>query len=196
MSNTTKSVQWVTVADAVAQIGTSKRTLFRMIAAGKINTIHHGSKRLVEVRPVEASPTTEPVETRIGMLALTKSNEQLQTALTEARTTLRDAETRTARAHSTAMKWAAAAATLALVAGISGTSAAWQRESASSATSALNAAQRQQRQLAQELAQAQQATSEAREAFTAILAGWVVDSTSANTSATIGTMARIDCEGE
>ena len=196
MSNTTKSVQWVTVGEAVSQLGTSKRTLFRMIAAGKINTIHHGSKRLVEVRPVEASPTTEPVETRIGMLALTKSNDQLQQALGEARTALRDAETRTARAHSTAMRWAAAAATLALVAGISGTSAAWQRESASSATSALNAAQRQQRQLAQELAQAQQATSEARDGFNAILAGWALDSTSANTSATIGTVARIDCEGE
>ena len=196
MSNTTKSVQWVTVADAVSLLGTSKRTLFRMIAAGKINTINEGTKRLVEVRPVEASAEAEPVETRIGMLALTKSNEQLQTALTEARAVLRDAETRTARAHSTAMRWAAAAATLALVAGISGTSAAWQRESAISATSALNAAQRQQRQLAQELAQAQQATSEAREAFTAILAGWALDSTSANTSATIGTVARIDCEGE
>ena len=195
MSNTTKSVQWVTVADAVALLGTSKRTLFRMIAAGKINTINEGTKRLVEVRPVEASAEAEPVETRIGMLALTKSNDQLQQALGEARTALRDAETRTARAHSTAMRWAAAA-TLALVAGISGTTAAWQRESASSATSALNAAQRQQRQLAQELAQAQQATSEAREAFTAILAGWALDSTSANTSATIGTVARIDCEGE
>ena len=128
MSNTTKSVQWVTVADAVSQLGTSKRTLFRMIAAGKINTINEGTKRLVEVRPVEASAEAEPVETRIGMLALTKSNDQLQQALGEARTALRDAETRTARAHSTAMRWAAAAATLALVAGISGTSAAWQRE--------------------------------------------------------------------
>ena len=196
MSNTTKSVQWVTVADAVALLGTSKRTLFRMIAAGKINTIHHGSKRLVEVRPVEASAEAEPVETRIGMLALTKSNDQLQQALGEARTALRDAETRTARAHSTAMRWAAAAATLALAAGISGTSAAWQRESAISATSALNAAQRQQRQLAQELAQAQQSTSDARDGFNAILAGWAVDSTSANTSATLGTVARIDCEGE
>ena len=196
MSNTTKSVQWVTVADAVAQLGTSKRTLFRMIAAGKINTIHHGSKRLVEVRPVEASPTAEPVETRIGMLALTKSNEQLQTALSEARAVLRDAETRTARAHSTAMRWAAAAATLALAAGITGTTTAWQHERASSATSALDAAQRQQRQLAQELAQAKQATSDARDGFTAIIAGWVVDSTSANTSASIGTVARADCEGE
>jgi len=60
----------------------------------------------------------------------------------------------------------------------------------------LNAAQRQQRQLAQELAQAQQATSEARDGFNAILAGWALDSTSANTSATLGTVARIDCEGE
>ena len=196
MSNTTKSVQWVTVGEAVALLGTSKRTLFRMIAAGKINTINEGTKRLVEVRPVEASAEAEPVETRIGMLALTKSNDQLQQALGEARTALRDAETRTARAHSTAMRWAAAAATLALVAGISGTSAAWQRESAISATSALNAAQRQQRQLAQELAQAQQATSETREGFNAILAGWVLDSTSANHSATLGTVARIDCEGE
>jgi hypothetical protein len=136
------------------------------------------------------------VETRIGMLALTKSNDQLQQALSEARAVLRDAETRTARAHSTAMRWAAAAATLALVAGISGTSAAWQRESAISATSALNAAQRQQRQLAQELAQAQQATSEARDGFNAILAGWVLDSTSANTSASIGTVARAECEAE
>ena len=196
MSNTTKSVQWVTVADAVSLLGTSKRTLFRMIAAGKINTINEGTKRLVEVRPVEASAEAEPVETRIGMLALTKSNEQLQTALTEARAVLRDAETRTARAHSTAMRWAAAAATLALAAGITGTTTAWQHERANSATSALDAAQRQQRQLAQDLAQAQQATSEARDGFNAILAGWVVDSTSANTSATIGTMARIDCEGE
>ena len=196
MSNTTKSVQWVTVGEAVALIGTSRRSLYRMMKLGQVNSIQADGKRLVEVRPVEASPTAEPVETRIGMLALTKSNEQLQTALTEARAVLRDAETRTARAHSTAMRWAAAAATLALVAGISGTSIAWQRESASSATSALNAAQRQQRQLAQELAQAQQATSEVREAFTAILAGWVVDSTSANTSASIGTVARADCEGE
>ena len=196
MSNTTKSVQWVTVAEAVALLGTSRRSLYRMMKLGQVNSIQADGKRLVEVRPVEASPTAEPVETRIGMLALTKSNEQLQQALGEARAVLRDAETRTARAHSTAMRWAAAAATLALVAGISGTSAAWQRESAISATSALNAAQRQQRQLAQELAQAQQATSEAREAFTAILAGWVLDSTSANTSASIGTVARIDCEGE
>ena len=196
MSNTTKSVQWVTVGEAVALLGTSRRSLYRMIKVGQVNSIQADGKRLVEVRPVEASPTTEPVETRIGMLALTKSNEQLQTALTEARAVLRDAETRTARAHSTAMRWAAAAATLALAAGITGTTTAWQHERASSATSALDAAQRQQRQLAQDLAQAQQATSDARDGFTAILAGWVVDSTSANTSATIGTMARIDCEGE
>lgn len=196
MSNTTKSVQWVTVGEAVALLGTSRRSLYRMMKVGQVNSIQAEGKRLVEVRPVEASPTTEPVETRIGMLALTKSNDQLQQALGEARTALRDAETRTARAHSTAMRWAAAAATLALAAGITGTTTAWQHERASSATSALDAAQRQQRQLAQDLAQAQQATSEAREAFTAILAGWVVDSTSANTSASIGTVARADCEGE
>lgn len=196
MSNTTKSVQWVTVGEAVALLGTSRRSLYRMMKVGQVNSIQAEGKRLVEVRPVEASPTTEPVETRIGMLALTKSNDQLQQALGEARTALRDAETRTARAHSTAMRWAAAAATLALAAGITGTTTAWQHERASSATSALDAAQRQQRQLAQDLAQAQQANSEAREAFTAILAGWVVDSTSANTSATIGTVARADCEGE
>ena len=167
-----------------------------MMKLGQVNSIQADGKRLVEVRPVEASPTAEPVETRIGMLALTKSNEQLQTALTEARAVLRDAETRTARAHSTAMRWAAAAATLALAAGITGTTTAWQHERASSATSALDAAQRQQRQLAQELAQAQQATSDARDGFNAILAGWVLDSTSANTSASIGTVARADCEGE
>lgn len=196
MSNTTKSVQWVTVADAVALLGTSKRTLFRMIAAGKINTINEGTKRLIEVRPVEASPTAEPVETRIGMLALTKSNDQLQQALGEARTALRDAETRTARAHSTAMRWAAAAATLALVAGISGTTAAWQRESATSANSALAVAKNVECQMAQSVAQARAEAESQRQAFTAILAGWVDESTSANTSATIGTVARADCEGE
>ena len=196
MSNTTKSVQWVTVGEAVALIGTSRRSLYRMMKLGQVNSIQADGKRLVEVRPVEASPTAEPVETRIGMLALTKSNDQLQQALGEARAVLRDAETRTARAHSTAMRWAAAAATLALAAGITGTTTAWQHERANSATSALDAAQRQQRQLAQDLAQAKQATSEARDGFNAILAGWVLDSTSANTSASIGTVARADCEGE
>lgn len=193
MSDQPNSVKWATIDQAVAQLGISRRTLFRRLRAGQINSIQASGKRLVEVRPMQPAGDDKPVETRLGMLALTKSNEQLQTALAEARTAWRDAETRNARAQSAMQSWAVLAAVLALAAGVAGTMATWQWSNASSATGALLAATNSERQMAQTVAQARAETETQREIFSAILAGWVDDSLLADTSASIGTVTPVDC---
>ncbi len=193
MSNS-KAVQWVSISEAVALLGTSRRTLFRMIKEGRINTTQIDRKRLIEVRPVEASPETETTETRVGMLAMSKSNDQLQQALIEARAAWRDAEARIERAQSTLQRWAATAAALALIAGATGTAALWQRENAKSANDALFVSKNTECQTALTLAQAKAETEKQRETFDAILAGWIQVSPNATTNDSVGTMTLVDCE--